>query len=121
MLFRSVFAGFPLMMAVRLVRSRGQAVTRESLRATFYAQCYPVAAFALALNIGIAVERLGVAGAGPAGLGIIAAALAYYVGVQARWFAVQLRTGAGRALGCALRGLAEAFAQLLGVGFLFTR
>lgn len=52
-----VFAGFPLFAAVRLVRRQGLPLDRNSLRLPFYAQCHPIALFALDLNIGFSIAR----------------------------------------------------------------
>ncbi|MFC4256683.1 hypothetical protein GRI97_15835 [Altererythrobacter xixiisoli] len=47
-----IFSIIPLTLAVASLVGRGTAITRESLRSPFYAQCYPAGAFALAIGVG---------------------------------------------------------------------
>lgn len=86
-----IFSIFPLMMAVRLVHARGLALTRQRLKAPFYAQCYAVAPFALFLGVGTSLSHAAWAGAAPLGLTIIAITVAFYLIIETRWFAVHLK------------------------------
>jgi len=103
------FSIIPLMLAVALLAGLRQKVTRERLRAPFYAQCYPAGAFALAIGIGglLLSETSGtpqLAG----GLLMPVALVAYFV-VQAAWFRRHLRCGllastayAGASISCGI-------------------
>lgn len=116
-----VFAIFPLVMALRLLRRRGTPVARATLRLPFYAQCYPTATFALALTIGTSLALVAQRSVHVAGLAIIVLAFVYFLAVKTRWFAAQLGTGWFRAFGAAALGAIEGFILFLIVGFLFTR
>lgn len=116
-----VFAGFPLTMSVRLVRRRREALTRSSLRAPFYAQCYPAAIFALGLSIGFSLASVKADVVHMMGLAIVTTALLFYLGVQTRWFSEQLLIGRFRGFGIASVAMIQAFVLLLAIGFLFTR
>jgi hypothetical protein len=118
-----IFAAFPLAMSVRLVRRLRLPLDRTALRNPFYAQCYPAAAFALALSMGATIA--GAAGAGTAatvggGLLIVVAPVFYLV-VQTRWFGARLGLGPVRAFAAAALGLLEGFALLLLAGYLLGR
>ena len=116
-----VFAIFPLVMSVRLLRRRGVKIVRGTLRLPFYGQCYPAAAFALTLNLGMTLGTLQGRPAHIAGAILVSLAFVYFLAVETRWFMAQLSIGPLRAFGAALLGLVEGFALLLLVGFLFTR
>jgi hypothetical protein len=116
-----VFAAFPLLAAARLLRRLRVPLDRGSLRLPFYAQCYPIALFALGLNFGFSLVKLGSHPLQVGGLLLICGAFAYYMTVETRWFAAKLGTGLLPALGAMLLTLIEAFALLLIVGYLFTR
>ena len=105
-----VFAIFPLVMAMRLVRGRKLPLNRSSLRMPFYAQCYPAALFALGLSAGTAIATSGWQSGGPAGLAIVSAALIYYIVVEARWFKARRAIGTIWALASTVRGLVEGLA-----------
>ena len=111
-----VFALFPLMMAVRFVRSRGLVLDRKTLRLPFYAHCYPASVFALGRSLGTNLARLPDWRLRMGGLVVVLAALAYYAIVETRWFAVQGKVALWRAFGSVLRALAEGFALLLLAG-----
>lgn len=116
-----LFSVFPLMTAVRLVRLQGQALTRETLRLPFYAQCYPASVFALVFNGGVIAIRLADVRVQVAGLALMAVAVAWYLMVETRWFAAQTHSGRWSAFGSALRAFIEGFALLVATGLLFAR
>jgi hypothetical protein len=116
-----VFAAFPLLMALRLVRRRRQLLDRATLRLPFYAQCYPAAAFALGFSLGVSVTQVAWAPGRTTGLVLMTIATVQYLVVESRWFAGQLAIGRLRAFGAAALSIMEGFALILVVGFLFTR
>lgn len=116
-----VFAIFPLLMAVHLARRRGEPITRDTLRAPFYGQCYPAAAFALALSIGSALGGFPTRFVHVTGVALIGFAFLFFVAVESRWLMAQLAIGPVRAGVTAVTVLIEGFILLLLVGLLFTR
>jgi hypothetical protein len=116
-----VFAAFPLFLAARLVRKRGRALDRGSLRQPFYAQCYPAAVFALAVSTGTSLAIIQQPGVHAAGLILIVAGIVHFWAVESRWFAAVLAIGPIRAAANVALGLAEGMAFVLVIGFLFTR
>ena len=88
-----LFSIIPLMLAAGLLVGLHRPVTREGLKAPFYAQCYPAGAFALALGIGTQLvqhEHNTVLLVGRAIM--IIAPLAYFT-LQLAWFRRHLRRG----------------------------
>jgi hypothetical protein len=116
-----VFASFPLLASARLLRRLRVPFDRTSLRLPFYAQCYPVALFALGFSVGLTLVSVGPHPAAVGGAVLICASFLYYAVVETRWFAARLATGLLRGCGAMLLTLIEAFALMLFVGFLFTR
>jgi hypothetical protein len=111
-LFRSLmFSLIPLVSALTLLRRQGRKISRESLRAPFYAQCYlaaPCAAFVSAG--GIIFQRhdipnwIGMAG-------MVGGALWFLI-VQTRWFRKRLELGWGAAAFTAVWAVARALIYL---------
>ncbi len=116
-----MFASFPLLAAVRFARKSGLPLDRTSLRMPFYAQCYPVAVFALGLSVGVTLCQLAAPNGKIAGGLLIVASLLYYAMVETRWFAARLRISHVRAAGATLLILAQGTALLALVSFLLTR
>ena len=116
-----IFAAFPLFMAARLVRVRGAALDRSTLRLPFYEQCYPTAVFALALSIGTSLAQTAETGAQRLGTALLVAGLADYVWVEVRWFAAAQARGIVRAIGNVLLAFIQGAAFFFAIGFLFTR
>ena len=85
-LFRSIlFSLLPLTAAVDLARRRGQRPSRESLRRPFYAECYLVSPFAIAVSAGADIFiRPDVPNA--VGVVVIVTGLAWFLTAQMRWF-----------------------------------
>ena len=105
--FRLVaFSLFPLMLSLRMLRSRGIALDRKTLREPFYAQCFIAAPFALGTNAGIltiaATKSLAI------GLSILLGTTLWYLVVQSMWFRIERQIGWLRGFGNALRGFLEA-------------
>jgi hypothetical protein len=116
-----LFASFSLFTATRLVRRLRLPVDRATLRAPFYAQCYPTAVFALGLGLGVSLTRSALPIAHMGGVGLIVVSILHYVIVETRWFAMKLETGYVSAIGAVFLTLFEAFTLFFIVGFLFTR
>ncbi|KQX20705.1 MULTISPECIES: hypothetical protein [unclassified Sphingomonas] len=113
-----IFSIFPLLMSLHFVWRRRLPLDRNSLRLPFYAQCYPAAIFALGLSFGTMAISLKSAGAQSAGAAIIVLAILFYLLVEARWFAVQFRTGLVRGAATASAALIEGATILVGAGLL---
>lgn len=94
-----VFSVFPLVFAAQMVRARHRGLTRETLRRPFYAQCYAVAPFALAMSVAGILLRIDWFEAQLAGVVLGALALLVFGLVQARWFAQHLDRGLGTGFG----------------------
>jgi hypothetical protein len=102
------FAVFPLVMSVRLLRRQRTALTRDSLKHPFYAQCYPTAVFALILGLGTLMTQLHAPVAmGVAGLVAIAFALLWFGVLQTLWFSRTLGISKLRGFLNATRGMVE--------------
>ncbi|QYF86872.1 hypothetical protein [Brevundimonas sp. PAMC22021] len=89
-LFRSlVFSLVPLISALVLLRRQNKRIARETLRASFYAQCYLAAPCAACVSAGgVMLQRPDMSNAW--GLAIIAAGAAWFVIIQTAWFAKKL-------------------------------
>lgn len=111
-LFRSlVFSLSPLIAAATLVKRQGHMLTRETLRAPFYAQCYLAAPTAIFVSTGIMVfERADVADM--IGLSIIAAGGAWFAAAEVRWFRKRLDVSTLRAFLLTLWVIFQATAYL---------
>jgi hypothetical protein len=116
-----IFAAFPLLAAARLVRRLRVPLDRVSLREPFYAQCYPIALFALGFSVGVTLLSVGSPSLRVGGTMLICAAFLYYAAVETRWFAAKLGVGVVRAFGAMLLTLVEGFGLLILVGYLFTQ
>jgi hypothetical protein len=114
-----LFSIFPLIMAVLLVRKRGVALDRTTLKLPFYAQCYPASAFALAIGMGTVLLQFAAISLHVAGAALIAGAIIFYLVVQTRWFVRQTGSGTGRALLTASLGMLGGFTALVAAGVLF--
>lgn len=116
-----LFAIFPLLMSLQLLRRRGVPIGRGTLRLPFYGQCYPAAVFALTLSLGTTITSLTVRAADVAGISLVVLSHLYFFGVEMRWFMMQLSIGPARAASVTLLALVQGYAVFLLVGFFFTR
>ncbi len=116
-----VFASYPLFLAARLVRGRGETLDRLTLRQPFYELCYPTAVFTLGLSLGMSLADVPGTRLPVAGQALIVASFANFGIVQTRWFATALPVGSARAFGSVAIGFLQGTGFLLFVGFLFTR
>ena len=86
LIFRALaYSIFPLMFAVAGLRLDGEQLTRESLRAPFFAQCYLGGTLAIALGLGATGIRYPDETLSLVGVGLILAAFVWYLAVQWRW------------------------------------
>jgi len=88
-----LFSIIPLVLAAASLRGRRLAITRDSLRAPFYAQCYPAGAFALAIGIGTLLAHDHTGTLFVVGATLLTVSLAMYFFVQVVWFHRGLRRG----------------------------
>ena len=121
-LFRSlVFSLIPLIAAVSLLHRQGRKISRESLRAPFYAQCYLAAPCAVFVSGGgMVFQRPDVSNAW--GLAMMLGGALWFVWVQTKWFRAKLATSwvkAGLiAVWAAIRALAFLLAILIPVALI---
>ncbi|KQT54807.1 hypothetical protein ASG43_04425 [Aureimonas sp. Leaf454] len=107
LLLRAVmFSLLPLMMAIQRVRRDAQALTRETLRPSFYSQCYVAAPFALAFDLAMTSVRYATTTALIVTIATLAVGFAWYIAVETRWFAL-----------CAGVGHVAAFVRVLATVF----
>lgn len=92
-----LFSLFSLMMALRLLKSLGLTLDRETLRAPFYSQCFVTAPFAMALGLATSLPYLMGSGGRAAALILIVAAVIWYLHQQAQWFRGKLAISLPRA------------------------
>lgn len=92
-LFRSlVFSLVPLVSAVSVLHHKGVKISREALRAPFYAQCYLAAPSAAFIGAGhIFFQRPDLPNV--FGMGVIVAGTIWFLAIQTRWFRKQLQAG----------------------------
>jgi len=112
-LFRSlVFSLIPLISAASLVHRQGKRLSRETLRAPFYAQCYLAAPCATVVSLGgIILQRADIPNI--LGLTAMGAGAAWFLVIQTIWFHHKLSTSYPRAALVALWAVARALAILL--------
>lgn len=91
-LFRSlVFSLVPLISAASLVHRQGKRLSRDTLRAPFYAQCYLAAPCATFISLGgIILQRADIPNI--LGLTTMMAGAAWFLIIQAIWFRQKLAT-----------------------------
>ncbi|WP_395942917.1 hypothetical protein [Brevundimonas sp.] len=112
-LFRSLmFSLVPLVAAASLVRRQGKKLSRQTLRAPFYAQCYLAALCAASLAAGeIFLQRSDLNNA--IGWAIIGVGLVWFLNVQSAWFARKLSISRWRGALIAFWATARAFVYLV--------
>lgn len=116
-LFRAlIFSLLPLLAAVIMLRGQQRPLSRETLRAPFYAQCYLAAPCAMIVNAGIFIfanddisNALGVA--------VIVGGAAWFLTAQTRWFAARLKLRTPKAALLALASTLAAITALFAILF----
>lgn len=121
-LFRSLtFSLIPLVAAVTLLRHEKKRISRETLRAPFYAQCYLAAVCAACVSVGGAIfQRPEVPNA--LGAAIMLGGAAWFLFVQSHWFArrlnVSISKGAGIAIWAAVRAVIYLFVIVIPIALI---
>lgn len=112
-LFRTLlFSLIPLIAASSLVRRQGKKLSRQTLRAPFYAQCYLAAfcaAFVAAGDVFLRRPELN----NMIGAAIICGGVAWFVFVQSAWFARKLNISRLKAFGIAVWATLRAIVYML--------
>lgn len=121
LLFRAVsFCLFPLVFALTWLRLRDSKVTRQTLRAPFYAQCFVTAPFVLAIDLSVLIGRLSPA-LTVGGFTLAGLALVWYLAAQTRRFTTMAAIGWPAALGLSLLASLAAFVLLVLVAWVTVR
>ncbi len=107
-----IFSIFPLIMALRLVHKKRWKLTRDTLRAPFYSQCYPAGPFALVMGLGAMATQLQWDWTRVAGLALMIAAMLWYGILQSRWFAQELGVSFLKGFWVASIGMVECVAVI---------
>ena len=111
-LFRSLmFSLIPLVAAASLLHRQGRRISRETLRAPFYAQCYLAALCAASVSLGTVVfQRPDVPNV--IGMTLIVGGFLWFQWVQSVWFRRRLGVGWPKAIAVGLWATARALAYL---------
>ena len=114
-LFRSLaFSLIPLVAAVTLLRHEKKRISRETLRAPFYAQCYLAAVCAACVSVGGAIfQRPELPNA--IGAVIMLGGAAWFLFVQAHWFARRLNVSTAKGAGIAVWAMVRAVIYLFAI------
>lgn len=114
-LFRSLaFSLIPLVAAVTLLHHQKHRISRESLRAPFYAQCYLAAVCAAFVSVGGAIfQRPELPNA--LGAAIMIGGTAWFLFVQSHWFARRLNVSVGRGAWIAVWAMVRALLYLMAI------
>lgn len=114
-LFRSLaFSLIPLVAAVTLLRHQKKRISRETLRAPFYAQCYLAAVCAAFVSVGGDIfGRPDLPNA--VGAAIMIGGAGWFLFVQAHWFARRLNVSTAQGAGIAIWAAVRAVIYLLAI------
>ena len=86
LILRSIlFAIYPLSFATSRLKRENKPITRDTLRAPFFAQCYIAAPAALGIGIGAILGRFASAPLQVAGAAITLTFVFWYIGVEVAW------------------------------------
>ncbi len=112
------FATFPLILAVHTVRKQRVPLTRVSLEAPFFAQCYANAPFALVLSLSATFLQVPERPIQLLALILFLASVIGFIVVQTAWFRKALDVGIGKGLWNALIGYMKAGVFMVALGWL---
>ncbi|MDO9609254.1 MAG: hypothetical protein Q7J26_12080 [Brevundimonas sp.] len=114
-LFRSLaFSLIPLVAAVTLLRRQKHRISRETLRAPFYAQCYLAAVCVAFISVGGAIfQRPELPN--PVGAAIMIGGTLWFLFVQSRWFARRLNISTVKGVGVAVWAVVRALIYLMAI------
>ncbi len=110
LLTASIYSIYPLVLSLALLRQKKHAIDRRALRPPFYSQCFVASPFALLNALAISLFVLDSERAMIAGFAVFLGALAWYVILQTRWFATELKVSTARAAWIAGTAIASGFA-----------
>lgn len=110
-----MYSLLPVVAASRLIRARGARLDKRLLKAPFYAQCYAAAVVALLLGVA-AMAGVRTRYAIEIEVGLIFVALGWFIAVETRWFAAELRASNFRGFGQAMWMLAQWLGLLILIG-----
>lgn len=101
-LFRLItFALLPIIAGVFALAMLRRPVDRDTLQPLFYAQCFVTTPVVLAYSVGATLTRLPQTSANIPAAILFAAATAFYLGVEASWFACEAKRSIAAGLGWA--------------------
>jgi len=109
------FSFFPIIIAFNMVRHSGKRLTRDTLRDPFYAQCFPVGPFALALSVGTIAGQIERPWIVIAGAFLMLASVVWFLAVQVLWFHQRLQIHPLKAVAVAVWAVAQCVVALAGV------
>jgi hypothetical protein len=122
LLYRSfLFALFPLVAAVGLIRRKGVALNRVTLRGPFFQQCYFGGVYGLAISTASALERHSNEGLNLGGIALSIIGTVWYLWVQTRWNRQELGIASGQAAALAFYFFFLAAASGASLGILILR
>jgi len=107
------FGILPLTAARRLLKARKDPLNKNSLRAPFYAQCYPAALLAVLVSASGFAARSKFPNHGEASATALLIAIGWIFVVETRWFRIQLGGSYVRGIGQTLLMTAQWFVFLL--------
>lgn len=102
------FSLFPLLASIRMMRHKGMALDRNTLRQPFYAQCFIAAPFALGVDLSSALAPYFHGHEAPTIFGLLGLTCLWYLSVQTLWFSTQLSISKARGFGDAILSFAQA-------------
>lgn len=106
------FSFFPIIIAFNMVRHSGRRLTRDTLRDPFYAQCFPVGPFALALGVGTIAGQMHKPWVVIAGALLMLVSVVWFIAVQVLWFRQRLQIHPVKAIAIALWATAQCVVAL---------
>lgn len=119
MLRLALFSLIPLVLAVSLLHGKRLPITRQELKAPFYAQCYAAAPFALLLGVSALLMQNKAPATILAGFAMFVFVIGAYFAVQVVWFRRHLGTGLFRAVAHSASDFIAGLALMVAVAVLF--